>query len=62
MYLNVNNCKRLDFGETAKTTTRKRFLGAIAFLYRNDNVYMHARIQELSSGLAGGGGGGSKPE
>ena len=45
-----------DFFPDYKTTTRRRFLGAILFLYRNDNVYMHARIQELSSGLAGGGG------
>ena len=39
MYVNVNNGERLDFGETAKTTTRRRFLGAISFLYHHDNVY-----------------------
>ena len=39
MYVNVNNGERSDFVETAKTTTSRRFLGAISFLYRHDNVY-----------------------
>ena len=56
----VNNGERLDFGETATTTTRRRVLGAISFLYHHDS-YIHARIQAFSSGLAGGGGGGPRP-
>ena len=38
MYVNVNKGERLDFGETVKTATRRRFLGAISFLYHHDNV------------------------
>ena len=66
MYVNVNNGERLDSGETAKTTTRRRFLGAISFLYHHDNVYtcadpgifvgfggegVQARLTEKSSGV-----------
>ena len=54
MYVNVNNGEHLDFGETAKTTSRRRFLGATTTI-----TYIHERIQEFSSGLTGGG---SKPE
>ena len=39
MYVNENNGERLEFRETAKTTTRRSILGAIWFLYHNDNVY-----------------------
>ena len=58
MYVNVNNGERLNFGETAKTSTRRRFSGVILFLYHHDNLYIHARREDFSLGLAGGGGGG----
>ena len=57
MYVNVNNGERLNFGETAKTSTRRRFSGVILFLYHHDNLYIHARREDFSLGLAGGGGG-----
>ena len=60
MYVNVNNGERLNFGETAKTSTRRRFSGVILFLYHHDNLYIHARREDFSLGLAGGGG--SKPK
>ena len=55
MYVNVNTGERLDFDETAKTTTNRRIFGAISFLYHHDNVYTCAD-PEFSSGLAEGGG------
>ena len=55
MYVNVNNGERLDFGETAKTTTRRRFLGAISFLYHHDNVNAYAD-PGIFVGFGGGGG------
>ena len=55
MYVNVNNGERPDFGETAKTTTSRRFLGAISLLYRHDNVYPCA---DPGIFVVGGGGGG----
>ena len=65
MYVIVNNGERLDFGETAKTTTIRRFLGAISFLYRHDNVYPCADpgifvrwVGVGGWGVGGGGGGG----
>ena len=36
MYVNVNNGERPDFGETAKTTTRRllqRYFGSVDILY-----------------------------
>ena len=39
MYVKVNSGEPLDFGETAKTTTRRRFLAAISSLFHYDNVY-----------------------
>ena len=62
MYINVNNGERLDFGETAKITIRRRFLGSISFLYHNDNVYADPGIFVGFGGGGGGGGGESKPE
>ena len=57
MYVNVNDGERLDSGETAKTTTRRRFLGEISFLYRHDNVYT-CPGPGIFVGSGGGGGGG----
>ena len=57
MYVNVNNGDHLDFGETAKTTTRRRFLGVISFLYHHDNVYTCAD-PGIFVGFGGGVGGG----
>ena len=52
MYVNNGEC--LDFGETAKTTTHRRFLGAISFLYHHDNVYTCAD-PGIFVGVGGGG-------
>ena len=57
MYVNVNNGERPVLGETTKTTTSRRFLGALSFLYRHDNVYPCA-----DPGVLSGVGWGSRPD
>ena len=44
MYVNVNNSERPDFGETAKTTTRRVLQGYFDYV---DILYMQYLITKL---------------
>ena len=46
MYVNVNNGERPDFGETAKTTSRRLLQRYFAIIFTNNikKCYMHIQI------------------
>ena len=45
MYVNVNNCERPDFGETAKTTSRRLLQRYFAIIFTNNIKKFNMHIQ-----------------